>query len=177
MEKFSEYLEDSVEIFIDDFSIYGQTYEICLQNLEKILKKCEETKLVLKKEKCHFMVKEGIVLGHKVSRNGLEVDKAKIEAIEKLPTPANVKALKSFLEHAGFSKRFVNDFFKIARPLNALLEANRPFDFDSHCFTIFETLKDVLTTVPILIAPVGRSHSNRCAMPTDTRWVQSLHKK
>ncbi|XP_038891738.1 uncharacterized protein LOC120081135 [Benincasa hispida] len=143
----------AIEWTLADIKDYGQTYEIYLQNLERILKRCEETNLVLKWEKCHFMVKEGIVLGHNVSKNGLEVDKVKIEAIEKLPSPANVKALRSFLRHVGFYRRFVKDFSKIAQPLNVLLEANRPFDFDSHCLTAFKTLKDALTIAPILITP------------------------
>ncbi|XP_038896521.1 uncharacterized mitochondrial protein AtMg00860-like [Benincasa hispida] len=115
---FSEYLEDSVEIFMDNFSVYGQTYEVCLNNLEKILRRCEETNLVLNWKKCQFMVNKGIVLGHKVTKEGHEVDKAKIEAIEKLPPPANVKAVRSFLGHAGFYHRFVKHFSKIAQPLS-----------------------------------------------------------
>ncbi|XP_038896255.1 uncharacterized mitochondrial protein AtMg00860-like [Benincasa hispida] len=135
---------------MDDFLVYGQKYEVCLNNLEKILRRYEETNLMLNWEKCHFMVKEGIVLGHKVSKDGLEVDKAKIEAIEKLPPPANVKAIRSFLGHARFYGRFVKDFSKIARPLNALLEAERTFDFDEQCLNAFKILKDALITAPVL---------------------------
>ncbi|XP_038882293.1 uncharacterized protein LOC120073524 [Benincasa hispida] len=99
---FSYYLKDSVEIFRDDFSVYGKTYEICLANLENIWKRCEDTNLVFNWEKCHFMVTEGIVLGLKVSKSGLEVDKAKIDAIEKLTLSTNVRTLRSFLGHVGF---------------------------------------------------------------------------
>ncbi|XP_038889250.1 uncharacterized mitochondrial protein AtMg00860-like [Benincasa hispida] len=149
---FSEYLKDSVEIFMDNFSVYGQTYEICLNNLEKILRRCEGTNLVLNWEKCHFMVKKGIVLGHKVSKDGLEVDKVKIESIEKLPPPRNVKTVRSFLGHASFYRRFVKDFSKIARPMSALLEAERTFDFDDQCLNSFKMLKDALITAPVLVA-------------------------
>ncbi|GJS99997.1 reverse transcriptase domain-containing protein [Tanacetum coccineum] len=90
---FHELIEDRVEVFMDDFSIFGRSFDHCLKNLEKMLKMCEETNLVLKWEKFHFMVKEGIVLGHKVLGSGIEVDKAKIEAISKLPYPTNVKAV------------------------------------------------------------------------------------
>ncbi|XP_038880392.1 uncharacterized mitochondrial protein AtMg00860-like [Benincasa hispida] len=150
---FSKYLEDSVEIFMDDFSVYGKTYEVCLNNLEKILRRCEETNLVLNWEKCHFMVNVGIVLGHKVSKEGLVVDKAKIEAIEKLLPLANVKAVRSFLGHVGFYRRFVKNFSKIARPLSALLKADRTFDFDTQCLNAFKILKNALTTTPMLITP------------------------
>ncbi|XP_038895740.1 uncharacterized mitochondrial protein AtMg00860-like [Benincasa hispida] len=135
--------------------VYGKTYEVCLKNLERILKRCEETNLVLNWEKCHFMVKEGIVLRHRVSKDGLEVDREKIEVIEILPPPANIQALRSFLGQVGFYRQFVKKFSKIARPLNALLEADRTFDFDPHCLTVFKKLKDALTTVPILISLDG----------------------
>jgi len=150
---FSEFLEESVEIFMDDFSVFGNSFEACLANLEKVLKRCEDTNLVLNWEKCHFMVNEGIVLGHKISKKGLEVDQAKIEAVEKLPPPTNVKTLRSFLGHAGFYRRFVKDFSKIARPLSSLLEQNRPYIFYEECLKAFETLKAALVSAPILIAP------------------------
>ncbi|GKD06488.1 hypothetical protein Tco_1181462, partial [Tanacetum coccineum] len=78
-----------MEVFMDDFSVFGNSFDHCLLNLEKMLKRCEETNLVLNWEKCHFMVREGIVLGHKVSGTGIEVDKAKIDSIVKLPQPTN----------------------------------------------------------------------------------------
>ncbi|GJW58530.1 DNA-directed DNA polymerase [Tanacetum coccineum] len=90
---FHELTKDSIEVFLNDFSIFGNSFDHCLKNLEKMLKRCKETNLVLNWEKCHFMVNEGIVLGHKVSGAGIEVDKAKIKAISKLPYPTNVKAI------------------------------------------------------------------------------------
>ncbi|KAD4385354.1 hypothetical protein E3N88_25522 [Mikania micrantha] len=98
---FQDMIESSMEVFMDDFSVYGDSFDVCLENLEKMLKRCVETKLMLNWEKCHFMVTEGIVLGHKISRAGIEVDKAKIETISKLPPPSSVKAIRSFLGHAG----------------------------------------------------------------------------
>ncbi|KAL5554623.1 hypothetical protein UlMin_042024 [Ulmus minor] len=114
---------------------------------------CEETNLVLNWEKCHFMVKEGIVLGHKVSRDGLEVDKAKVETIEKLPPPVSVKGIRSFLGHAGFYRRFIKDFSKIAKPLCNLLEKDRKFDFDEGCLKAFLELKQKLSSAPVIVAP------------------------
>nr|GFB64753.1 reverse transcriptase domain-containing protein [Tanacetum cinerariifolium] len=104
-------------------------------------------------EKSHFMVKEGIVLGHKISKKGIEVDKAKIEVISKLPHPTTVTGIRSFLGHAGFYRRFIKDFSKISRPMTHLLENNSPFIFSNECFQAFRTLKDKLTEAPILIAP------------------------
>nr|GEW20431.1 hypothetical protein [Tanacetum cinerariifolium] len=114
---------------------------------------CEDTKLALNWEKSHFMVKEGIVLGHKISKKGIEVDKAKIEVILKLPHPTTVKGIRSFLGHAGFYRRFIKDFSKISRPMTYLLEKNSPFIFSNECIQAFKTLKDKLTEAPILIAP------------------------
>ncbi|KAL4385781.1 hypothetical protein GQ457_15G018480 [Hibiscus cannabinus] len=97
---FSDLNEDCLEIFMDDFSTFGEDFDSCLSNLEKVLKRCKETNLVLNWEKCHFMVDEGIVLGHKISSKGMEVEKAKIEVISKLPPPTTVKGIRSFLGHA-----------------------------------------------------------------------------
>nr|GFA89922.1 reverse transcriptase domain-containing protein [Tanacetum cinerariifolium] len=95
-------IERTVEVFMDDFSVFGNSFSQCLTNLENMLKRCEDTKLALNWEKSHFMVKEGIVLGHKISKKGIEVDKAKIEVISKLPHPTTVKGIRSFLGHSGF---------------------------------------------------------------------------
>ncbi|GKB28293.1 reverse transcriptase domain-containing protein, partial [Tanacetum coccineum] len=105
------------------------------------------------REKCNFMVKEGIVLGHKVSSAGLEVDKAKIDVISKLPPPTNIKGIRSFLGHAGFYRRFIKDFSKISRPLTKLLEKDTPFEFDDECQKAFESLKEKLTYAPVIVSP------------------------
>ncbi|GJT24018.1 hypothetical protein Tco_0893955 [Tanacetum coccineum] len=100
---------------------------------DMMLKRCEDTNLVLNLEKCHFMVKEGIVLGHKISKNGIEVDQAKVDVIAKLPPPTMVKGIRSFLGHAGIYRRFIQDFSKIARPMTYLLEKETPFVFSKEC--------------------------------------------
>ena len=96
------------------------------------------------------MVQEGIVLGHKVSARGIEEDKAKIEVIEQLPPPTNVKGIRSFLGHAGFYRRFINDFSQIARPLTSLLAKDAPFIFNDECLEAFLILKKALISVPII---------------------------
>ena len=78
MSIFSDMIEKIMEVFMDDFTVYGKTFDHCLENLDRVLQRCEEKHLILNWEKCHFMVQEGIVLGHKVSERGIEVDKAKI---------------------------------------------------------------------------------------------------
>ena len=150
---FSDMVEKTIEIFMDDFSVIGNSFDNCLKNLRVVLARCEETNLVLNWEKCHFMVQEGIVLGHRISARGIEVDKAKIEAIEKLPPPSSVKGIRSFLGHAGFYRRFIKDFSHIAKPLSNLLVKGIPFEFDSQCLHAFTVLKDKLISAPIVVAP------------------------
>ncbi|GKV13738.1 hypothetical protein SLEP1_g24722 [Rubroshorea leprosula] len=122
MALFAEFVDEFMEIFMDDFSIFGSSFDGCLHNLSRVLKRCEETNLVLNWEKCHFMVREGIVLGHKVSSKGIEVDRAKVEIIEKLAPPKSIKEIRGFLGHAGFYRRFIKDFSKFAKPLTNLLK-------------------------------------------------------
>nr|GEU36755.1 reverse transcriptase domain-containing protein [Tanacetum cinerariifolium] len=104
-------------------------------------------------EKSHFMVKEGIVLGHEILKKGIEVNKAKIKVISKLPHPTTVKGIRSFLRHAGFYRRFIKDFLKISRPVTHLLEKTSPFIFSNKCIHAFRTLKEKLIEASILIAP------------------------
>ncbi|RVW70648.1 Retrovirus-related Pol polyprotein from transposon 297 [Vitis vinifera] len=104
---FSDMVERIMEVFMDDITVYGGTFEECLINLEAVIHRCIEKDLVLNWEKCHFMVRQGIVLGHIISENGIEVDKAKVELIVKLPSPTTVKGVRQFLGHAGFYRRFI----------------------------------------------------------------------
>ena len=150
---FSNMVENTIEVFMDDFSVLGDSFDNCLENLRSVLIRCEETNLVLNWEKCHFMVQEGIVLGHRISARGIEVDKAKIEAIKKLPPPSSVKGIRIFLGHAGFYRRFIKDFSWIAKSLSNLLVQGTPFEFDEQCVRAFSILKDKLVSAPIVVAP------------------------
>nr|GEY03092.1 reverse transcriptase domain-containing protein [Tanacetum cinerariifolium] len=153
--------EGEITLRHDDQSLTlkcGDTPSISYNNFESLNKHCmmaifhdmiERTI----EEKSHFMVKEGIVLGHKISNKGIEVDKAKIKVISKLPHPTTVKGIRSFLGHAGFYRRFIKDFSKISRPMTHLLEKNSPFIFSNECIKAFKTLKDKLIEAPIIIAP------------------------
>ncbi|KAF8051256.1 hypothetical protein N665_1758s0005 [Sinapis alba] len=151
MSIFSDLIEDVVEVFMDDFSVYGSLFSACLSNLCTVLQRCEDTNLVLNWEKCHFMVREGIVLGHKISEKGIEVDKAKIDVMVGLTPPRSVKDIRSFLGHAGFYRRFIKDFSKIARPLTKLLCKDTVFSFDGECLEAFKRLKSELISAPIVL--------------------------
>ncbi|CAA7035275.1 unnamed protein product [Microthlaspi erraticum] len=150
---FSDLIEEMVEVFMDDFSVYGASFSSCLSNLCRVLQRCEETNLVLNWEKCHFMVREGIVLGHKISEKGIELDRAKVDVMLQLPVPKTVKDIRSFLGHAGFYRRFIKDFSKIARPLTRLLCKETDFEFDEECHKSWTLLKDALVSAPIVQAP------------------------
>ncbi|GKA37036.1 reverse transcriptase domain-containing protein [Tanacetum coccineum] len=130
---FHDMIEETMEVFMDDFSVFGDSFSSCLSHLDKMLKRCEDTNLVLNWEKCHFMVKEGIVLGHKISKSGIEVDKAKVDVIAKLPHPTTVKGVRSFLGHAGFYHKFIQDFLKNLRPMTPSRERNPICLFQGMC--------------------------------------------
>ncbi|XP_062113938.1 uncharacterized protein LOC133824940 [Humulus lupulus] len=135
------------------FGVYGDSFDRCLHNLTLVLQQCIETNLVLNWEKCHFMVNQGIVLGHVISVKGIEFDKAKIDLIHSLPSPTSVKEVRSFLGHAGFYRRFIKDFPKISTPLCNLLQKDVKFEFNEKCLVAFNLLKDSLTTAPIIQPP------------------------
>nr|GFB07783.1 reverse transcriptase domain-containing protein [Tanacetum cinerariifolium] len=143
----------TMEVFMDDFSVFRDSFSSCFSHLDTMLQRCEDTNLVLNWEKCHFMVKEGIVLGHKISKNVLEVNRSKVDVIAKLPYPTTVKGVRSFLGHASFYRRFIQDFFKISRPMTHLLEKETPFVFSKDFIDAFETLKKKLTEASILVIP------------------------
>nr|GEX49523.1 reverse transcriptase domain-containing protein [Tanacetum cinerariifolium] len=128
---FHDMIEKTMEVFMDDFLVFVNSFQTYLDQLERMLKRCEDTNLCLNWEKNLFMVKEGIVLGHKISKNGIKVDKAKVDVIAKLPHPITVKA----------------------RTITRLLEKDTPFLFSKECVEAFQTLKRKLTEAPILISP------------------------
>ncbi|XP_021728311.1 uncharacterized protein LOC110695382 [Chenopodium quinoa] len=176
-----------MEVFMNDFSVGGCSFDDGLINLTRCLKKFEEVDLVLNWEKCHFMVQECIVLGHKISHERIEVDRAKVDVIEKLLPPKNLKGVRSFLGHAGFYRRFIKDFYKIVKPLTTLLQKESDFVFDDACLDAFCRLKNALISAPIVQAPdwslpfelmyhsaikylISKNHSK----PRLIRWVLAL---
>jgi hypothetical protein len=150
---FSNLIEKVMEVFMDDFSIYGKTFEDCLANLDKVLKRCQMANLVLNWEKWHFMVWEGIVLGHRILEKVIEVYKAKIEVIGQLPLPTNVKGIHSFLRHEGFIEDSFRIFSQIAWPLTHLLAKDAPFIITEECLKSFHTFKKPLVSAPVIQPP------------------------
>ncbi|RDX78155.1 Retrovirus-related Pol polyprotein, partial [Mucuna pruriens] len=127
---FSDSLQDCMKVFMDDFTVYADSFDACQKNLSK-----------------------GIVLGHLVSNRGIEVYKSKIDTISSLPNPTSMREVRSFLGHAGFYRRFIKNFSKLALPLSTLLQKDVYFNFDQPCIEAFQELKTRLTSAPILQAP------------------------
>ena len=153
MSMFSDLVEKAMKIFVDDFLVYGSSFENCLGNLETVLQRCQDKNLSLNWEKCHFMVIEGIVLGHKISAARLEVDQEKLDIMKTLLPPTTFKGIISFLGNIGFYRIFIKDFSKISRPLCRLLEKYAKFEFDESCRSAFDEIKSKLVTAPIMVIP------------------------
>ncbi|RDX79855.1 Retrovirus-related Pol polyprotein, partial [Mucuna pruriens] len=153
MSIFSDMLHDCMEVFMDNFTVYADSFDAWMNNRSRVLKRCTNTNLVLNFEKSHFMVTKGIVLGHLVSNRDIKVDKAKLKIITSLPNPTSVREVRSFLGHAGFYRRFIKDFSKLALPMSKLLQKDVSFNFDQPCIEAFQELKNKLTSAPILQAP------------------------
>ena len=150
---FSDFLGDGLEVFMDDFSVFGNDFESSLAHLTKIWEVCFRKRLLLSWEKSHFMVREGVVLGHIISGKGLEVDKAKLEVIQNLPLPGIVRDLRSFLRHVDFYRRFIQDFAKVSKPLTTLLCKDKDFIIDKEGKRTFTMLKQALIDASILQSP------------------------
>ena len=153
MSIFSDLAEEVMDIFMDDFTMYGSSFENLLHNLGTVLHRCKDKNLALNWEKFHFMVKEGIVLEHKISIARMEVDKAKVSIIKSLIPATTVKGIRIFMGHAGFYRRFIRDFSNVARPLCILLEKDTKFKFDEPCQRSFEEIKSKLVEAPIMEKP------------------------
>ena len=150
---FSDFIGESMEVFMDDFSVFCPSFDACLEHLTQILDVCVKKHLVLSWEKSHFMVREGIVLGHLVSSKGLEVDKAKVEVIQDLALPKSIRELRIFLGHVGFYRRFIQDFAKVSKPLTSLLCKKKDFIIEKEGKHAFIQLKQALVEAPILQSP------------------------
>nr|GEZ46613.1 reverse transcriptase domain-containing protein [Tanacetum cinerariifolium] len=173
-------IEKTMEVFMDDFSVFGDSFSSCLTNLDKMLNCCHKISksgIEVNRVKVDVIAKlphpttvKGVrsFLGHAgfhrrfiqdfskfatPSKSGIEVDRAKVDVIAKLPHPTTVKGVRSFLGHAGFYRRFIQYFSKIAKPMTHLLEKETPFVFSKECIEAFTTLKKKLTEAPILVVP------------------------
>ncbi|XP_057535375.1 uncharacterized protein LOC130813557 [Amaranthus tricolor] len=150
---FSAYLDKFVVIFIDDILVYSKDREEHQEHLRFVLQTLRENKLYAKLSKCEFWLDKVSFLGHFVSKEGISVDPVKVEAVRSWPSPKNVTEVRSFLGLAGYYRRFVKDFSRIARPMTSLMKKEKKFEWTDECEQAFMTLKERLTTAPVLTLP------------------------
>ena len=149
---------------MDDFSVFDPIFSECLDYLRLVLERCKEKHLVLTWKKYQFIVRERIVLGHVVLKKKIEMVKAKVDPIASLPPPKFVKKIYSFLGHAGFYRRFIVNFSKLALLLTNLLVKKTKFEFTFECLESFEFLKKTLISTSIIILLSGLNLLNSCVM-------------
>jgi len=150
---FMEYLDKFVVVFIDDILIYSKNEEDHARHLRLVLDKLREHQLYAKFSKCEFWLREVAFLGHVLSEGGVAVDPNKVRDVLSWEQPKNVLEIRSFLGLAGYYRRFIKDFSKIAKPMTQLLEKERPFIWTPKCEASFRELKKRLTTAPVLVLP------------------------
>jgi hypothetical protein len=153
---FMDYLDKFVVVFIDDILIYSKDEEEHAEHLRLVLEKLRKHKLYAKFSKCEFWLKEVTFLGHVISAGGVAVDPAKVEAATEWKAPKSVTEIRSFLGLAGYYRRFIEGFSKIARPMTQLLKKEKKFVWSEQCQESFEQLKEKLTSAPILVLPDNR---------------------
>ena len=162
---------------MDDFTVYGDSFEEALENLEKVLIRYKETNLSLSHEKCFMMFNEWIVLGHHISRDGIKVDSSNVEVISKLSVPNCQWDVRVFLGFTRYCIRFIENFTKIASPLFKLLTKDYEFSWDPNCQEAFETLKKKICKEPILKGPNWKFHFHLSTNASDTTLGAVLGKK
>lgn len=150
---FREYLDKFVVVFIDDILIYSKNKEEHEEHLRSVLSTLRENQLYAKFSKCEFWMEEVAFLGHIVSKKGISVDPSKITAVSEWPKPRNVTDIRSFLGLAGYYRRFVKDFSRVAKPMTSLMKKDTKFIWTEECEKAFKKLKELLTTAPILTLP------------------------
>ncbi|PNX73285.1 retrotransposon-related protein [Trifolium pratense] len=150
---FHSYLDRFVVVFIDDILVYSKSEEEHEEHLRIVLQTLKEKKLYAKLTKCEFWLKEVNFLGHVISSGGIAVDPAKVDAVLQWKTPESVTEIRSFLGLAGYYRRFIEGFSKLALPLTQLTRKGQAFVWDVQCETSFQELKKKLTSAPVLILP------------------------
>lgn len=152
---FKPFLDRFVIVFIDDILIYSKSREEHEQHLRLVLQTLREKQLYAKFSKCEFWLECVAFLGHIVSKNGISVDPSKVEAVQNWPRPTSVKEIRSFLGLAGYYRRFVKDFSKLAFPLTRLTQKKVEFKWTDACEESFQKLKECLISAPILALPTS----------------------
>jgi hypothetical protein len=146
-------LDKFVVVFINDILIYSSIAEEHEQHLRVVLEKLRQNQLYAKFSKCDFWLKEVAILGHVLTAEGVAIDPAKIEAVKEWEQPRNVTDIRSFLGLAGYYRKFIENFSKIAKPMTNLLKKTNEFEWMRECDHSFQTLKQKLTTTPVLALP------------------------
>ena len=160
---FMEELDVFVIIFIDDILIYSKTQEDHARHIHIVLQKLREHRLYAKFSKCEFWLEEVSFLGHVLSKDGIAVDPSKVQDVLDWKQPQNVHEIRSFLGLAGYYRRFIENFSKIAKPMTELLKNGVKFEWSPACEEAFQTLKDRLTTAPVLAQPdISKSFDVYC---------------
>ncbi|GJX55615.1 putative nucleotidyltransferase, ribonuclease H [Tanacetum coccineum] len=149
------YLDKFVIVFIDDILIYSKTQEEHVEHLRLVLELLKKKKLYAKFSKCEFWLREVQFLGHVINGNGIHVDPSKIEAVKNWKAPKTLSEVRSFLGLAGYYRRFIENFFKIAKSLTILTQKCKTFDWGKEQENVFQTLKDKLCNAPVLALPSG----------------------
>ncbi|XP_074300152.1 putative mitochondrial protein AtMg00860 [Silene latifolia] len=152
---FSPYLDKFVVVFIDDILVYAKTKKEHEEHLRIVLQTLREHQLYVKLSKCEFWLEKVAFLGHIIAKEGVAVDPTKNEAMSRWVSPKNMAEIRSFVGLAGYYRRFMKDFSKIARPLTSLMRKEIRFKWEESCETTFLTLKERLTTAPVLALPEG----------------------
>ena len=155
-----------------NFSVFGASFDACFEHLTQILDVCVRKCLVLSWEKSHFIVREGIVIGHLVSSKGLEVDNAKVEVIKDLALPKSIRELRSFIGHVGFYRHFIKDFAKVSKPQTSLVCKENNFIIEEEGKHAFMQLKQALVEAPILQSPNGTYLLRLCVMLLILQWAR-----
>ena len=150
---FSAYLDKFVVVFVDDILVYSKNWDEHEKHLRLVLQTLRENKLYAKFSKCEFWLEKVSFLGHFVSKEGVSVDPAKIEAVRSWSSLKNVTEVRSFLGLAGYYRRFVKEFSGIAWPMTSLMKKEKKFEWTDKCEQTFMTLKERLTTTPVLTLP------------------------
>ena len=150
---FKDYLDKFVVVFIDDILIYSKDEVVHEEHLRMILTRLKEHQLYAKFKKCEFWLSQVAFLGHIISKDGVAVDPSKVEAVKDWPRPKNASEVRSFLGLAGYYRKFVEGFSKIATPLTNLTQKQQKFNWNDKCEESFQLLKDKLCSTPVLSVP------------------------
>jgi hypothetical protein len=148
---FMEYLDKFIVVFIDDILIFSKAEEEHKKHLRLVLEKLRSNQLYAKFSKCEFWLTEVAFLGHVISAGGVSIDPGKVKDVLNWMPPTTASEIQSFLGLAGYYRRFIKDFSKIAKPMTKLLEKNKAFEWIAECQDSFEELREGLTSAPILV--------------------------